>query len=69
MIICKDSTDKTAERSPFNNRRSARPADRMAVVTSTLKGSPISADGVLFQSASLVSISSVGPTDTTVIER
>lgn len=65
----RNATDKTAERSPLDNRRSAPPADRMAVVTSTLKRSPICADGVLFQSTSLVSIPSVGPTDTTVIER
>ena len=72
MIIRNNTTSKTATRSSVNNRgyeRSEHPRTVSVWVTSTLKESPMRADGALFQSAFHSFLLSAGPTDAAVTER
>ena len=72
MIILKDTIGKTATRSPLSNRgykRSEHPRMVEENVKSTLKESPIRADGALFQSASPTIIQFRGYCVPSVIER
>ena len=71
-MIIRNPVTKTLKASPLNNRgyeRSEHPRIAGIWVTSTLKESPIRADGALFQSAFHCFPLSAGPTDAAAIER